>query len=590
MLRTLSGLSALLLALTSCQTPPIQQGDVALVERPDGQVVAYVIPPAPPESQLIADFLVGRIAEQTNEPEVAAERYARVAAVRTADVEIAERAIFAALVAGDYASAREVALAAPGSVRLEGSLVRLVLGVEAIRDGDSQLALERLEGGRLAPFNRIIAGGMAAWAALDARGVEAARAALDESRTGDPLFDGVTDYQLGFIELAGGEEEAALATFERVWATGVRLAIGAEAHARLLASRGDTARAMEIIEAFRQGVGPNPAIERLAGDIAAGEPISNGALDMRKGAAGAVYAPSAALAALTRDDQAGVYFTLALALDPDFHAARTLWGDALDRAGRLEAAADALMSVPHESEFYANARAQLAWVYRRMGLDEAAIATAEDALSFRPDRDLKVQLGDLFRSLGDHGAAEQVFSEVIDADARGGNADWRILYARGAARERQGKWSEAEADLRAALSLQPNQPDVLNYLGYSLVDRGQNLDEAFGMIGRAVGLRPDSGHIVDSLGWAYFRLGKFEAAVTELEKAVVLEPGDPTINDHLGDAYWMVGRRLEAKYQWRRALSLDPSEEDAAAIAGKLEGGLDASPQRQAASSDVTGP
>ena len=581
MLRYLSGLSALFLAITSCQASPTGD-DVVLVESADGKVVAYAIPPALPESELIADFLVGRIAEQTNAPEVAAARYASVAGVRTGDVEIAERAVFSALISGNYDTAREVATSAPGSVRLEGSLVRLVLAAEAIRAGDSARALDHLEDGRLATFNRIIAGAMAAWAALDARGLEAARAALDQSRTGDPLFDGVTDYQLGFIELAAGEEEAALATFERVWTTGVRLAIGAESHARLLAARGDTDRAEEIIDSFRESVGPNPAIERLSREIAEGGPIESGALDMRRGAAQAVYAPSAALAALTRDDQAGVYFTLALALDPELHAARTLWGDALDRAGRLEAAASALAEVPRDSEFYANARAQLAWVYRRMGLDEAAIATAEDALAFRPDRDLKIQLGDLFRSMGDHASAERVFTEIIDADSRAGDADWRILYARGAARERQDRWSEAEADLRAALSLEPNQPDVLNYLGYSLVDRGQKLDEAFPMIRRAVALRPDSGHIVDSLGWAYFRLGQYEAAVGELEKAVVLEPGDPTINDHLGDAYWMVGRRREAGYQWQRALSLDPAEDDAARIASKLENGLTTTPVQRA--------
>ena len=152
---------------------------------------------------------------------------------------------------------------------------------------------------------------------------------------------------------------------------------------------------------------------------------------------------------------------------------------------------------------------------------------------------------------------------------------WILLYSRGIALERSKQWSRAENDFLAALKLNPNQPYILNYLGYSWVDQGINLDRAKTMIERAVKLRPNDGYIVDSLGWALFRIREFPVAVQHLERAVELRPQDPTINDHLGDAYWRVGRRNEARFQWRRSLSLGPEPDQAAQIRSKIRDGLE---------------
>jgi Flp pilus assembly protein TadD len=130
--------------------------------------------------------------------------------------------------------------------------------------------------------------------------------------------------------------------------------------------------------------------------------------------------------------------------------------------------------------------------------------------------------------------------------------------------------------MRKALELEPNQPQVLNYLGYSFVDRGEKLDEALAMIQRAVAGQPDSGYILDSLAWAYYRLGRYDEALVPMEQASLLEPVDPVVTDHLGDVYWAVGRTREAEFQWHRALSFEPIEKDAARIRLKLEKGLDA--------------
>jgi len=174
--------------------------------------------------------------------------------------------------------------------------------------------------------------------------------------------------------------------------------------------------------------------------------------------------------------------------------------------------------------------------------------------------------------------AVTAYTGGIDTLTRPDRRHWVLYYQRGICYERLKQWPQAEADFRKALELQPQQPLVLNYLGYSLVDMGKNLDEGLSMIRKAVELRPTDGYIVDSLGWAYYKLGRYEEAVTELERAVEMLPDDPVINDHLGDAYWRVGRRLEAKFQWAHARDMKPEATALAEIQAKLANGLPPAP------------
>jgi Flp pilus assembly protein TadD len=153
--------------------------------------------------------------------------------------------------------------------------------------------------------------------------------------------------------------------------------------------------------------------------------------------------------------------------------------------------------------------------------------------------------------------------------------------------ERLKDWPQAEADLKKALELSPDESPVLNYLGYTWVDQSQNLKTAMDYIRKAVKLKPDDGYYIDSLGWAYYRLGNIQSAVEHLERAVELKPDDPVINDHLGDAYWRIGRKLEAKYQWQQSLTLKPDKDLIATIDKKLKDGLADTPATKAANSTV---
>jgi Flp pilus assembly protein TadD len=187
----------------------------------------------------------------------------------------------------------------------------------------------------------------------------------------------------------------------------------------------------------------------------------------------------------------------------------------------------------------------------------------------------EVELGDILRNKKRFAESVSAYDEAIRrATAAGLPERWSLFYDRGVALERAGEWPRAEGDLLHALELKEDQPLVLNYLGYSWVDRGENLDRGLKMIEKAVELRPEDGYIVDSLGWAHYRMGDYAAAVEYLEKATELVPEDPTINDHLGDAYWQTGRLAEARYQWRRALQFGPQENDVKPIEAKLERGL----------------
>lgn len=175
----------------------------------------------------------------------------------------------------------------------------------------------------------------------------------------------------------------------------------------------------------------------------------------------------------------------------------------------------------------------------------------------------------------------------------GDHAGWQLYYMRGVALAQADHWPDAEPDLKKALALKPDDPEVLNYLGFSWVDRGEHLDEARAMIEKAAAARPDSGAIIDSLGWVYFKMGDYKKAVTELERAVSLEAADPDINDHLGDAYYRVGRVTEARYQWTRVLTLEPSTALRQQVEMKLKSGpgapVSAKPATVAAATGAAG-
>lgn len=526
----------------------------------------------PTEAEAYSDFLIARFAAMTNDPQKAAEHYALAIDTAPEKSGIADRALFASLLSGDYREGVRLAQRA-NTLGSEAALVRLTLAVEALRVGRDDEAREMLEQTRFGPFNRMIARGLSAWRVVDTQGTDAAVRYLEDGLSGDPRLDSATLYMMGLIEMSAGNDDTALSVFNTLWESGARLAVGVEAHAQLLASRGQRAEALEILNTFDETVGHNASIARLRQAIEAGERIKVRRLDPEEGAALAVYVPAAALMSQTDDDVSAVYFVLALALDSDLHVARSLWAQSLSNAERWDEAISVLARIPEASAFYATSRGQIAWALQRSGRSQSALAVAAEALDHSPDRGLKVQLADLYRAVGRQAQAEELLDQIILDDARHNREDWRLFFARGVSRGELGDWADGERDLLKALTLEPDDASLLNYVGYSYVDRGEHLDLAMDMIRRAAEMEPNAGYIIDSLGWAHYRLGNYDQATEHLERAVELEPGDPVVNDHLGDAYWQTGRKLEARFQWRRSLTLDPTDGDRDRIEAKLVAG-----------------
>ncbi len=310
------------------------------------------------------------------------------------------------------------------------------------------------------------------------------------------------------------------------------------------------------------------ALKRLK----AGRPPALKVFSVSAGAAEAFFGIASSLRRQNAQETAMALGRLALYLKPNFPVMQILIGDILEAADRLEPALEAYSSITPTSAFSWPARLRIPSLLNRLDRTEEAVShlngMAEDQAD---DPGPLISLGDILRGherFEDAVVAyDQAFKRIQTLEER----HWSLLYTRAIALERSKQWSRAEADFLSALKFKPEQPYVLNYLGYSWIDKGMYLDRAQKMIAKAASLRPNDGFIVDSLGWGHYRLGNFEKAVPELERAVELRPQDPIINDHLGDAYWRVGRRREAAFQWRRALSLDPEKDIVTKIKRKLK-------------------
>jgi tetratricopeptide (TPR) repeat protein len=214
-------------------------------------------------------------------------------------------------------------------------------------------------------------------------------------------------------------------------------------------------------------------------------------------------------------------------------------------------------------------------ILKANGADGAAAeAGPRPQLSAGDKLEILDSLGNIMRAHKMYAEAIPYYDQALSLVDKPDKRHWVYYYARGTSYERLKNWPAAEADLEKALALYPDQPLILNYLGYSWIDQGRNLKEGMAHIEKAVALKPDDGYIVDSLGWAHYKQGNFKEAVRYLERAVELKPDDAVLNDHLGDALWRVGREREARYQWDQALSLKPEPEDLEKIRKKIEAGL----------------
>ncbi len=362
------------------------------------------------------------------------------------------------------------------------------------------------------------------------------------------------------------------------------------AHAEVLAQIGREADAVQVIDDAMSGGLPDAPLLALRDRLAAGEEVPFDVVTRpRDGAAEAFLTLADALNTADTERVALLHARLALQVRPDLTEAQMLTADILESEEQHALATEALAAVPEGSPWYVTAQIRRADTQRASGDPEAGLATLTELAAAHGDLiEVESSLGDALRAAERYAEAAEAYGKAIDLVETPGPAHWVLFYTRGISYERAGDWPKAEADFRKALELQPDQPLVLNYLGYSMVEKQENLDEALAMIERAVRAQPEDGYITDSLGWVLYRLGRYDEAVKPMLRAVELTPDDPVINDHLGDVLWKVGRKREAEFQWRRALSFGPSDDlDMDRVRKKLEVGLDQVQQEDPAGQDL---
>jgi tetratricopeptide (TPR) repeat protein len=351
---------------------------------------------------------------------------------------------------------------------------------------------------------------------------------------------------------------------------------GVRAHVEVLTQLERYEDALALLDRA-YGADPDPAVRELRERVEARTSLPFDLIaSPADGMAEVFFTVAGALAGEAEDSYTLLYARIAEELAPAHTDALLLIAGILERQEQFDLATAAYNAIPRTDPAFHHAELGRAEALRSAGRIEAAIEVLEQLAKSHPELpDVHRALGDILRSQERFEAAAAAYDAAIAALPVEDPSHWVLFYVRGIAHERAGHWEKAEADFRKALELSPDQPQVLNYLGYSYLEMQINLEEALSMIERAVAARPDDGYIVDSLGWALFRLERYEEAVEPMERAASLLPVDPIVNDHLGDVYWAVGRRNEARFQWRRALSFNPEEKDAARIRRKLEVGLD---------------
>ncbi|ADM10013.1 TPR repeat protein [Parvularcula bermudensis HTCC2503] len=475
---------------------------------------------------------------------------------------------------------------------LDRDLPRLTLAAQAFRRDDISGADTVLERPFESSLGQGIADLLSAWVIYDAEGSEAAIASLRSTQ--NPAIAAFAPLHLGLMfDLDGASETAEVAYAEALRGDAQDLAL--EAYGGLLERRKPREEAISFYSKLAEDQGfarrlgrlglarlEAPLPQETAEFVRIAERTrlrivqnpSEGAALVFLNFAWAAYEQAIARQSAAR--QAGFgdlpinldvplsLARLAVAIDPDLDAAHYVLGAIKGFYDRPQEAAEALDRIAPSSWLYNYATIDQADAYLALDRADQAIALLErylthDALA----PDVALTLSQIYADEGrtdkavfTANRALSIASDLSSEENREANL-WRYYFSRGAILTEADRWTEAEPDLREALVLAPEEPVVLNYLGYSYVERGQRLDEALAMIERALDQRPASGAITDSLGWAHYQLGNYQEAVRYLEQAVELEPGDDVITDHLGDAYWQVGRQVEARFEWRRVLQID---------------------------------
>ncbi|GLQ35858.1 hypothetical protein GCM10007939_21420 [Amylibacter marinus] len=547
-----------------------------------------MIAPAQMQAQGLAGaYLSGSSASYRSDYK-AARHYFTLALQKDPDnSSLVQNAMLAALGMGELDAASELArrLDDPNHVN---QLRSLILLADALRMEDFERAAVVLADAKegLTP---ILSDLIAGWIELGRGKMGAAIAAFDAMDTPETLrLFGQYHKSLALAAVGDFEEADRLLTGDERGS--LRLSRGSLlAHTQIMAELGRKDEALELLDSVLRG-GQDIEIEALRAAIANDSSHYNYITTARQGAAEVFRMLAGVLAGPDNQQSNLLYVRIAQALRPDNGETTLLVADILRALEQNELAIETYATVPIDSAHYLDAEFGRADTLVQLGKGDAAVEVLRSLTRSHGDNPrVHMTLGDILRVAGKYSASRAAYDQAVKMIKEPARNHWFLFYALGVCNERLDNWPRAEMNFNRALELEPNQPDVLNYLGYSLVEKGLDLERAQQLIEDALKARPNSGVITDSLGWVRYRLGKFEAAVEPMEMAVELLPDDPVVNDHLGDVYWKVGHKRRAEFQWRRALSFEPEAKDESRILLKLELGLDEVLDREAKKEVQTG-
>ncbi|MFN3209984.1 MAG: tetratricopeptide repeat protein [Roseovarius sp.] len=527
----------------------------------------------------VGAYLAARQARYENDFDAAAQYYTQALTRDAANPAILESAAIAFMALGQIDRAVPVARQIEQQ-DLQSQVAFMALIAEDVAQEDYQAVADRIDAGQ--GVGALADGLIKAWAELANGDVDTALDLFDEVSEERGLKNfalyhkalalaTVGDFEAAEAIFSGGGDDAPLQRTRR----------GTRAWAEVLSQLERNDEAIAILD---EAFGPNadPEILALRAELETGMPVAFSLISGPKdGVAEVFYSIGQALLGDMGDDYTLLYARVAHYLNPDHVDSILMSAELLESLERYDLATQTYKSVPRDHPAFTAAEMGRAESLRRADRMDAAIEVLDQLRESHPELPLvHVAAADLYRQTEKYDQAVTAYGNAITLLGDPQPEHWFVYYARAISNERKGQWEAAEADFRKALELNPEHPQVLNYLGYSLVEKQQKLDEALGMIERAVEAQPDSGYIVDSLGWVLYRLGRYDESIVHMERAAELMPVDPVVNDHLGDVLWAVGREIEARFQWRRALSFvnkeDPSPDvNPDRMRRKLEVGLD---------------
>ena len=532
-----------------------------------------------PALSLEGNFLAAYIAGASHDTAAAAIFFREAIQEDPRNQELLERGFIAFLGNGSmneaYRAAERLALRDPSN-----NLAQFALGVRDLKERRYNDARAKITGGKRNRQMDLTATLLTAWSYAGSKDLPRALAAVDRLKS-ERAFNQFREYHAALICDVLGNSAEAEKRFKAAYEGERNTLQVVDAYARFLAKRGRRDEALALYKSFDDVLPRHPMVRAAMETLKSGKPLPTLVTSAQDGAAELLY--GLGVVGNTQGDEltAIIYLRLGLDLNPDHSLALVTLGDVYERLKQYDRASEVFAKVPKNSPLRASADITLGQNLEMVGRGAEAEGHLARLMKERPDDvEVVIALGNVQRSRKQFAEAAETYSKAIQLIGTPDRGHWILFFYRGTSYERSKQWAKGEADLKKAMELVPDnlpqgKAQVLNYLAYSWVDQNLNIDEAFKMLTRAVELAPRDGMIIDSLGWAYYRMGRYDEAVRELEKAVELKAGDPVINDHLGDAYWKTGRKLEAKFQWNHAKDSDPEHEDLLKILHKIDNGMD---------------